>query len=180
MSYSAIPAALRRFDAKPSAQVPEAVPRQLVWACLGHLVHLAGLLDLRDDLEWFAGRQGEGDLTGRDADGSVRVHVELKSATAAASYGSRCPRCTEYRSQLAHMGEDPEAVIVLLCQASRATRVWEMVAEAGVPLTQVRLITFAELADAVQEALDLGDLPGHDLLAALLDVEFEDDGDEAA
>jgi hypothetical protein len=176
MSYDDVPAVLRCLD---KSQTSEAIPTQLAWVCLAYLPSLATLLRLPAELTWWRGRHGEGDVTGRIDDDTVAVHFEVKGAEAEASYGSRCPRrCGQRRSQFTHMGENPDATIMIVCQSSRVPAVWAMARDAGV-LLRVRVITLADLADAVEEALRRDGSPRHGLLWALCDAEDEYPGDAA-
>ena len=101
------------------------------------------------------------------------MHLEVKSATARASWGERCQgRCGKRLSQFSHFRcSAPSSQVVVITHASRKPAVADMLDEAGV--TNARLLSFSEVADALEAALpvDTGPLP--DLTAALLDVEWE-------
>lgn len=161
---------LRAFDAKPSAHVPEPVIVQFLWVLLLWMPPLREELGLPDTSMWDQGGHGRGDLTGWD-EGRLIAHVEVKSATANESVGARCHNsCGEHKSQFAHMGEDVAATILTITHTSRVEEVRKMTAEAGVE-DRAKVISFRQVADAIDAVLSNGALLHRDLLASLFDVE---------
>jgi len=164
---------LRRFDAKPTAMVEEAVPCQLLWSALAYLPGTAERLGVPEGLYWYRGGRGVGDLTGRrDMNEPVLAHVEVKSAGAKISYGRACPNhCGHWVSQLQHMAHDRGAIIVVITHTSRVTPLRAMIADDGLA-QRVTVISFTTVADAVAACVAAGNDPGGSLLASLLDVEL--------
>ncbi len=168
--WSGIPSTLRRFDAKPHARSPEAVITQIGWACLAYLWSLPALLGLPEGLNWFLGKQGCGDLSGFADDDTVGAHIEIKSDRAAINPGSVCrQRCGEYLTQFHHMAHDEHAVIVAFTHSRRVPKLAADLALAGLG-DRVQVRSFAQLADAIEQALVTDGSPQVDLLSCLLDV----------
>jgi hypothetical protein len=171
--WCSIPSTLRRFDARPAAHVPEPVAVQLLWAVLVHLPLVRTELGLPNASTWRIGGHGAGDLQGlQEPHGDPLVNLELKSFSAQFSVGVRCRhRCEQERNQLLHMREDG-VEIVLLAQPARHPYLRATVTALGL-VDEVRFLTYAEVADAVAEALRVQGEPAVDLLASLFDVEYD-------
>ena len=163
---------LRAFDAKPYARVPEPVAVQALWALLAWLPELREVLGLPPHLKWLQGGHGRGDLTGWD-EGLLIAHVEVKSGYARPSEGAKCDNgCGEHKSQFAHMGEIVGATILAITHTRRVNKVRRMAAEAGVG-ARTTVITFRQVADALDRVLSNGAQLERNFLATLFDVEEE-------
>lgn len=159
------------YDHSRGDRVPEDVVRQVLWSALAFLPGFAEGLGLREDLVWYSGKRGCGDLTGV-SDGAVLVHFEVKGYRTQNSYGVECPnKCGEYRSQLQHMAEDKGAAIVLATFSGRV-EAWKKKAEALGLGERVRVTSFSAVAEAIKKAVGKGKDPGGSLLASMFDVEL--------
>lgn len=144
---------------------------QLLWSLIVYLPTLRNHLDIPADCAWHLGGHGVGDLTGRLPGEPIIVHIEIKSARARASYGVACPDgCGEYISQFAHMAHNVDADLLAVTHSRRVSAIHSMAVEAGVA-DRLRILTFAEVADFIENALFVDGVPAQDLVEALLDVE---------
>jgi hypothetical protein len=169
--WSRIPSTLRRFDAKPAARSPEAVITQIAWSCLVYLQSLPALLGVPEGLTWCLGKQGCGDLSGFADDNTAGAHIEIKSNRAAINPGSVCHhKCGECLAQFHHMAHDEQAVILAFTHTRRVPNLAEELESYGLE-GRVQVRSFAQLADAIEQALLTGGPPQVDLLSCLLDVE---------
>lgn len=174
--WQSIPGTLRAFDAKRYAQVPEPLAVQLLWVVLLTLPQVRTELGLPNVRWWRLGGHGVGDLQalgGVDGESGRLAHVEVKSETAAFSYGVRCAYgCTgEAKNQLFHMSHD-DVPIVLVAQSHRHAYLRKGVEALGLEHL-VDYVSYAEVGDAVERALvEYGDIDD-DLLAMLFDVSAE-------
>lgn len=99
----------------------------------------------------------------------ITVHLEVKSASARASYGTLCPHgCGVYSSQFAHMAHYLDADLLLVVHSGRVQAAGTMAEEAGVA-DRVRVVTYARLADFVEQSLAADGVPAQDLPEPLLD-----------
>jgi hypothetical protein len=169
--WSRIPSTLRRFDAKPDSRSPEAVITQITWSCLVYLQSLPPLLGVPEGLPWDLGKQGCGDLSGFTEDNTAGAHIEIKSNHAAVNPGSVCrQKCGEYLTQFHHMAHDEHAVILAFTHTRRVPKLAEELEFYGLE-GRVQVRSFAQLADAIGQALLTDGSPQVDLLSCLLDVE---------
>ena len=152
----------------------------LAWSLISRLATLASLLGLQPGLVYFLGGDGQGDLVARDGTGTVHHHVEFKSGKARASFGEKCSNaCSAYASQFTHMGEDARATILIITHTHRTTAAWNMAIAAGVA-ARTTVVTFGQLADHLQAALEDDAIPCFSIVASMLDVEVETDALRAA
>lgn len=108
--------ALRKYDEKRWLQSPEAIITQMMWSCLAYVPDFASRLGLPAHRTWHRGGHGEGDIRTAERD----FHVEVKAVDTQISMGAKCPRCTEWKSQLEHMAED--GLILMIAPSAAVPR----------------------------------------------------------
>lgn len=156
------------------------MPTQLLWVVIAYLPIVAADLGLPPGLKWKQGTNHCGDLLGIDAEGTWRVHLEVKSAAAQVNVTKdRCfrTRCKGPDSQFQHMAEDAKAKLLVVTHTDHVKKIEAQIKEKG----QHRPVTtrsFADVAGYVEHALTIDRPPDHHLLHALLDVEGTVPADE--
>jgi len=180
---------LERFDTRPDAHVPEAIPAQALWWAFAH-GDASSLVPGADGLLWRLGEHGRGDVTGRDDLGRVQVQVEVKSAKARWNYGSRCSiDCGAQVHQLLRMhAAAPSSTLVVVTHARRVPRIlpqlqeaferdahecatWDAAAADDV-LARLIPLSFSDVATALHQSVETSPASAApDLLEFLFDVE---------